>query len=100
MKDKYTEFKAGIYRHYKGPLYLVLGLAHDSNYEKRVLVVYIGLYLDEAKPGPRLAVRTYKDFYAWVNPSNGKAISQKNPIAKRRFEYIGQTWEKGLKPQD
>src|SRR4051794_7365991 len=25
------DVKAGVYRHYKGPLYLVTGLAHDAN---------------------------------------------------------------------
>jgi Protein of unknown function (DUF1653) len=51
------DIKMGIYRHYKGPLYQVLGLAHDANDENRICVVYIGLQLDEAHLGPRLAVR-------------------------------------------
>ncbi|HUD06395.1 MAG TPA: DUF1653 domain-containing protein [Candidatus Saccharimonadales bacterium] len=89
MKDNYPEFKAGVYRHYKGPHYLVLGIAHDSNYEDRIVVVYIGLELDLAKEGPRLATRTYEDFYAWVDPSNGEAISKNEPGAKKRFEFIG-----------
>lgn len=93
MAEKYPEFKAGIYRHYKGPLYLVLGLAHDSNDEQRIAVIYIGLYLDGAKTGPRLAIRTYSDFYAWVNPANGEAINPKDPKAVPRFKHVGQTWE-------
>lgn len=76
----------GVYRHYKGQLYLVLGLAADSNADEfasfgwideseqpiplfsegRVVVVYIGLQLDGAEPGPRMHVRTLEDFTAWV----------------------------------
>lgn len=78
--------KAGVYRHYKGPLYLVLGLAHDANagdlystrswvarsserypLGEREVVVYVGLQTDEAHPGARLAVRTVDDFFAWVH---------------------------------
>lgn len=81
-----NELKAGIYQHYKGPLYLVLGLAHDANADilsicptdtreafyqttlgEREVVVYIGLQLDEAHAGARLAVRTLDDFFAWVH---------------------------------
>lgn len=81
-----NELKAGIYQHYKGPQYLVLGLAHDANddnlYEYvqvpeaggqmissltgREVVVYIGLQTDAAHIGARLAVRTLEDFFAEV----------------------------------
>lgn len=91
MRKTFPKFKAGIYKHYKGPLYLVLGLAHDANYENRALVVYVGLELDKAKEGPRLSVRTYEDFYAWTDPSTGQAIDQKDPNAVCRFTFIGQT---------
>ena len=78
---------AGIWRHYKGPLYLVLGTAHDANadslydenavaniaeqatsgtdpLEEREVVVYVPLQLDGAHLGPRMAVRTRSDFEA------------------------------------
>lgn len=93
MSNKYPEFKAGIYKHYKGPLYLVLGLAHDANYESRAAIIYIGLELNQAKAGPRLAVRTYKDFYAWVDYKSGKPINSKSKKAVPRFKYIGQVLE-------
>lgn len=51
------ELQAGIYRHYKGPLYEVSGYAHDANIDGRVLVLYRGLELDGAKLGPRWSVR-------------------------------------------
>lgn len=90
-KEQYPKFRAGIYRHYKGPLYLVIGLGHDANYEFRATVIYIGLELDNAKTGPRMAVRTYEDFYALVDPNTGKAANAVTESAKPRFEYIGQT---------
>jgi hypothetical protein len=57
---------AGVYQHYKGPLYLVLGLAHDANEDGRECIVYVGLQLDQAESGARLAVRTREDFDAVV----------------------------------
>lgn len=71
------DLKAGIYQHYKGPRYLVLGLAHDANADillrtddtpgEREVVVYVGLQMDQAHTGARLAVRTVADFFAWVH---------------------------------
>lgn len=122
---------AGVYRHYKGPLYLVLGMAHDANADElfahradvarsstvapsgdRIVVVYIGLQLDEAHTGPRLAVRTLEDFMvevcgavddegaacggnlvwsntlmAWTCVKHGETINIK------RFSYLGPSWE-------
>jgi hypothetical protein len=89
--NNYSEFKAGVYRHYKGPLYLVLGLGHDANEEGRTTVIYIGLELDGAKKGPRLSVRTYEDFYSYVDPTTRDTVDRKDPNALPRFEYIGQT---------
>lgn len=76
--------KVGLYRHYKGGTYLVLGIAHDANadtignsteqaiigYElddrvkpfgSREVVVYVGLDRGD-KPGTPMAVRTLEDF--------------------------------------
>ena len=52
------EIAAGVYRHYKGPHYLVLGLAHDADGgEDRV--VYVPMYEVSGAP---LAVRTLSGF--------------------------------------
>lgn len=77
-------FLAGVYRHYKGPLYLVLGYGRDSNYEGRTVVVYIGLQLDDAKPGPRINVRTAEEFFGMVATPTGKVP---------RFSYAGPEWQ-------
>lgn len=86
---------AGVYRHYKGPLYLVTGYAHDSNHEGRIVVVYVGLQLDEAKPGPRIGVRDVNDFFAIVDPKTGKAVDYPypSPDFPRRFTYLGPSWK-------
>lgn len=79
---------AGIYRHYKGHHYLVLGLAHDANADdlyvgdeahgvggagdpprplgEREVVVYVPLELHGAQTGARMAVRTLEDWQAVV----------------------------------
>lgn len=64
--------RMGIYKHYKGPLYQVLGLGHDANHDDRVVVVYIPLQLDGAHLGPRIAVRTIEDFETAVHVSEAR----------------------------
>jgi hypothetical protein len=59
------ELHAGVWRHWKGQDYLVLGLAHDADDETRTVVVYVPLY---DVPGPRLAVRTVEGFLEEVSP--------------------------------
>ncbi len=72
--------RSGVYQHYKGPLYQVLGVAHDANDSERIVVVYIGLELNPDHTGPRLAVRTVEDFDAEVD-------------GVPRFTYLGDTWQ-------
>jgi hypothetical protein len=83
---------AGIYRHYKGHSYLVLGHARDANDESRTVVVYVGLDLDGAKNGYRMSVRTVEDFWAVVNPTTGEAVTEWDGVEPRpvkRFVYVG-----------
>lgn len=121
---------AGVYRHYKGPLYLVLGLAHDANAEElsyhhplmkddqggrgmwevlveREVVVYVGLQLDAAHEGARLAVRTLQDFFAKVCGYQhcegfGKQVRSsaescwQHEVA--RFSYVGPRFDAGMLP--
>lgn len=97
MADLWTatlpDLPAGVYRHYKGPLYLLLGYGHDANDEARTVVVYVGLELDGAKSGARLAVRTAEDFLAIVDPRTGevKDFPYPSPDYPLRFTYIGPT---------
>lgn len=67
--------KTGVYRHYKGHLYLVLGVARQTETEEE-LVIYVPLYeLPDA--GLPLQARPRKN---WDEPVEGKP----------RFEYVGE----------
>jgi hypothetical protein len=114
------EIQAGIYRHWKGPLYLVLGLAHDANAEEfhasffkedgpeilfekgRTVVVYIGLQLTAAHEGPRLAVRTWEDWGAHICVSKEhhhyglKTTDFEVCRTKPRFTYVGSEYVSGM----
>ena len=71
------ELTAGVYRHYKGPHYVVLGLAHDADGgEDRV--VYVPLYEVSGAP---LAVRTLSGFTETVTLDTGEQVP--------RFAYVG-----------
>ena len=70
------ELRAGVYRHYKGPHYVVLGLAHDADGgEDRV--VYVPLYEVTGAP---LAVRVVSGFLGTVEV-DGEQVP--------RFAYVG-----------
>jgi hypothetical protein len=96
MTEQLPDLCAGVYRHYKGPLYFVLGYGHDANYNARQVVVYIGIQLDDAHEGPRLAVREVTDFMAIVDPRTGETVDHPypSPDYPRRFTYIGPTWKR------
>lgn len=86
-----SELRMGVYRHYKGQLYQVIGLAHDANDESRTCVVYFGLQLDGAHLGPRLAVRTLGDFTALLHVSDRTVCPYAIHCSHReaRFQYLG-----------
>lgn len=71
---------AGVWEHWKGERYLVLGLARDATVEgrsDRLLVIYSRLYRRDGVP---LNARPLDDFLREVPTSAG-------PVA--RFRYIG-----------
>ncbi len=96
------DLRAGVYRHYKGHLYLVLGYGRDANDDDRDVVVYIGLELHGSKPGARIMVRTVDDFYAIVNPVTGESVADNwngsEPYPVARFTYLGPDLRPGLLP--
>jgi hypothetical protein len=81
---KLEHLRAGVYRHYKGQVYLVLGYASDADYTGRDVVVYVGLELDGAQPGARMHVRTASEFRGLVKTSDGHFVP--------RFSYLGPEW--------
>jgi hypothetical protein len=101
------DLPAGIYRHYKNRLYFAFGYGHDANIDGRAVVQYVGLELEGAHTGPRLASRTAvsddPDVDAWwdfVHADGSKCVlhhgngvcAERRPT-KPRFEYIGPSWE-------
>lgn len=101
QQSRLPDLLAGVYQHYKGPLYQVFGYAHDANFkpdgsesvtydDARMCVVYMGLELTGAHGGPRLAVRTAQDFFQRVHPDGSSCDSQTCQMNhNRRFTYIG-----------
>jgi hypothetical protein len=103
------ELQAGVYRHYKGRHYLVLGYSHDSNADtlydqqavddaagawqsgvmhtiqplgERVCVVYIGLELTDAHKGPRIGHRNVTGpdaFFDWLHPDDWSVCPEPVP---------------------
>lgn len=69
--------QAGIYRHYKGGYYQVLGVAQHTETDE-VMVVYVSL--DATQPGPRMRVR----------PLTGpEGFSTRVGFQGERFVYVG-----------
>ncbi|MDD2270430.1 MAG: DUF1653 domain-containing protein [Candidatus Dojkabacteria bacterium] len=74
------EFTPGVYRHFKGGMYLALMLAKDSEIEED-LVVYIPLYYE--KEGKTSAwVRSLENFMATKELEDGTVVN--------RFEFISE----------
>ena len=71
------DLKAGLYRHYKGGIYQVLGIAEHSETGEH-LVIYVSL---APLPGPRIRARPvhmWNDDIAWPDK-----------VIRPRFSYIG-----------
>lgn len=73
--------QAGVYRHYKGGYYQVLGVAEHTE-SKELMVVYISL-TGAHLPGPRMHVRPYPAFIEI------DVMSEDGIHWVRRFEYVG-----------
>lgn len=71
------EFRAGVYRHYKGAHYLALGLAREDATDELV-VVYVRLY---ARAGVPMNTRRLAVWNEPVTLEDGRRVP--------RFEYIG-----------
>lgn len=75
-----NELQAGVYKHYKGGLVMVLGVArHSETMEKYVSYIELG-----GKAGAKIWVRPYDMFFENVTIQG---------VRKPRFAYIGQEVE-------
>ena len=73
-----NELRAGIYKHYKGGLVMVIGMARHSETNDH-LVAYVPLGV---KSGPRITVRPYKMFFESVLVDGAE---------KPRFAFLAET---------
>ena len=80
MKKIPKNIPSGVYKHYKGKYYLVLGLAHHSETMEK-FIVYVPLYVME---GPRMCIRPAEMFFEKVIVGNKKVP---------RFKYIGREYQ-------
>lgn len=71
--------RPGVYEHYKGAHYLVIGVARDDSLanDERLLVVYSRLYRREGVP---LCARPLEEFLSLVDTPHGR---------RERFRYVG-----------
>jgi len=74
------KFVPGVYRHFKGGMYLALTLAKDSETEEDV-VVYIPLYYKEESE-TKVWVRSLEDFMGTKELEDGTVVN--------RFEFISE----------
>lgn len=74
--------EAGVWRHYKGGYYQVLGVAAHSE-TGELMVVYVSLS-GAHLPGPRMRVRPLSEWHQEVD-SNGNLTS----FGTLRFQYVG-----------
>ncbi len=74
-----AELRAGVYKHYKGLLVAVLGVARHSETDEQ-FVAYVPLGVKE---GARITVRPYDMFFDKVD-------------GQPRFEFVGETVDKKL----
>jgi len=80
--------QAGIYKHYKGGLYQVLGVGQHTE-TNEIVVIYIPLQHDPSHTGPRLRVRPASGpngFCTDVTTDSGTSLCK---CTQARFQYIG-----------
>lgn len=75
--------EAGIWQHYKGGYYQVLGVAAHSETDE-LMVVYVSLS-GAHLPGPRMRVRPLAEWHQVLNDFGIETIFNGQP----RFRYIG-----------
>ncbi len=73
------EIKLGKYRHFKGKLYEVLGIARNSEAPEQEFVVYKALYEDDKFGKGQIWIRP-KEMFIETIIVNGKEVS--------RFEFV------------
>lgn len=117
MSDQgvFVDLLTGIYQHYKGPLYQVLGYSHNASDGDNEQIVYVPLQLIGAKPGPRMATRDVAEFHELVctreehyGIAYESSTHRRHPVplvhqvtdAEHRFTYLGPVYYPGMEVLD
>ena len=79
-KKATQKFKPGVYKHFKGKLYLALLLASDCEDPERKFVVYVSMYENERS---QLWTREVTDFMGYKNFEDGTKV--------KRFNFVRST---------
>ncbi len=88
----------GIYRHYKGALYNVTGVAQNSTNgeDDEIYVIYHGLEMEPGHAGIRTRLRAYQQFHSLVHREDGSQCAEVcsgHPDicddTVQRFTYLG-----------
>lgn len=89
------ELRSGVYRHYKGDHYQLIGIGeHTESHEP--LVVYVALHV---RPGPRLRIRPLDGPEGFLTPVDlrGETVPRfvwiGNEVPAERWD--GDTWDRG-----
>ena len=77
MNQGTEDIRCGVYQHYKGERYLVIGVARDDATEE-LLVIYSRLYHRDGVP---LSARKLFEFLGDVSDESGNTV--------KRFRYVG-----------
>jgi hypothetical protein len=77
--------RAGIYKHYKGGYYQVLGIAEDSDNSRKYFVIYISLTGIEQE-GLRFRCRSLD---SWNEPVELPEVAGEPKQFEARYHYIG-----------
>ena len=78
------DFKIGTYRHYKGHMCQVLGIARSSENHEELFVAY---YHPDSDGNQVLWIRPYTMFIEYVTPDGETSTPE---LGVLRFEYLGE----------
>lgn len=84
---------AGVYRHYKGQLYLLLGIAQPSDPETELVVVYVPLYPAD---GVRMRTRPLERWSEYVD-SDGAPVPLE--VERKSMGSLRYITDRGFRPR-
>lgn len=113
------DLRSGVWKHYKGGLYEVIGYSQNTSDGNREQVAYVPLYTDPEKIGPRIQTRDVEEWFEYVctmhdgmewhsdehaartvehrnSPAGINESKHQNESSQPRFRYMGPVYYKGM----